>query len=322
MNVLVAEDDRVSALVLRRTLERMGHQPTVTADGEEAWAAFMTGDFHLVISDWMMPGMDGLDLCRKIRESGADSYTYVVLLTAKAQREDRLNALEAGVDDFLPKPLNQADLAARMKTAQRILSWEQQLREVNETLLRNSMLLAVQAAELDKMREDAEFLATHDVLTGVLSRRAWFSQATSTKPLGVAIFDVDFFKRVNDSYGHPAGDQVLIAVAQQLSEALGPNTIVGRVGGEEFGALLYDEPFDLAVSQCTYAVNSIAAEPFMLRDGRTVEVSVSAGLASWRAGKLIREDSLARTYEAADRLLYEAKRTGRAKLVSDWQKAA
>ena len=266
--------------------------------------------------------MDGLDLCRHIRQSGADSYTYVILLTARTQREDHLEALEAGVDDFLTKPLNQGDLAARMKTAQRILTWEHQLQEVNESLLRNTMVLAAQAAEIDRMREEAEYLATHDMLTGVLNRRAWFNAATSTKPTAVAIFDIDFFKGVNDEHGHPAGDDVLVSVARRLGQALADNATLGRIGGEEFAALFH-VAFEAAKSACGAALDAVSVTPIPVPNNRSITITVSAGLSPWLGkGHASREESLARTYEAADRLLYAAKRTGRGRLVADTPKAA
>lgn len=322
MRILIAEDDRVSALLLQRTLERMGHAVTVSTDGRDAWKAYQEDPFSLVISDWMMPGMDGLALCRCIRESGADSYTYVILLTARTQREDHLEALDAGVDDFLTKPLNQGDLAARMKTAQRILAWEHQLQDVNESLMRNAMVLAAQAAEIDRMREEAEYLATHDMLTGVLNRRAWFNAATSTKPTAVAVFDVDFFKGVNDAHGHPAGDDVLAAVAGRLSRALAEQAILGRIGGEEFAAL-FQVPFPEAETACAAALDAVGAAPIPLPNNQSITITVSAGLSSWLGrGHASREESLAHTYEAADRLLYTAKRSGRGCLVAEAPKAA
>ncbi|HEY5475454.1 MAG TPA: diguanylate cyclase [Tepidiformaceae bacterium] len=322
MRILIAEDDRVSALLLQRTLERMGHAVTVSTDGRDAWNAYQEDPFSLVISDWMMPGVDGLELCRNIRQSGADSYTYVILLTARAQREDHLEALDAGVDDFLTKPLNQGDLAARMKTAQRILTWEHQLQDVNESLLRNAMVLATQAAEIDRMREEAEYLATHDMLTGVLNRHAWFTAATSTKPTAVAIFDIDFFKGVNDEHGHPAGDGVLIHVTQRLNDALVDQATLGRIGGEEFAALFH-VAFTDAEEACSAALDAVGATPIPLPGGGSVTVTVSAGLSPWLGkGQLSREASLAQTYEAADKLLYSAKRAGRGRLVVETPKAA
>lgn len=317
MRVLIAEDDRVSALLLQRTLERMEHAVTVSTDGRDAWKAYQDNPFSLVISDWMMPGMDGLELCRNIRQSGADSYTYVILLTARAQREDHLEALDAGVDDFLIKPLNQGDLAARMKTAQRILTWEHQLQEVNESLLHNTMVLAAQAAEIDRMREEAEYLATHDMLTGALNRRAWFAAATSTKPTAVAIFDVDFFKGVNDEYGHPAGDEVLVSVADRLSQALSDHATLGRIGGEEFAAL-FEVAFETARRASVAALEAVGLTPIAVRNNKSITVTISAGLSPWLGkGNASREESLARTYEAADGLLYAAKRSGRGRLVVD-----
>ncbi len=322
MRVLIAEDDSVSALLLQRTLERMGHDTTVSTDGLEAWNAYQEGPFSLVITDWMMPSVDGLELCRRIRQSGADSYTYVILLTARTQREDHLEALEAGVDDFLTKPLNQGDLAARMKTAQRILTWEHQLQDVNESLLRNTMVLAAQAAEIDRMREEAEFLATHDMLTGVLNRRAWFSAATSTKPTAIAVFDVDNFKSVNDEHGHPAGDDVLASVAERLGQAMAGQATLGRIGGEEFAAL-FQVAFPGAKSACAAALAAVRATPIALPEGGSITITVSAGLSPWLGkGNLSREASLARTYETADKLLYAAKRSGRGRLIVNAAEAA
>jgi diguanylate cyclase (GGDEF)-like protein len=193
---------------------------------------------------------------------------------------------------------------------------------VNETLMENTILLAAQAAELERMRREAEFLATHDVLTGVLNRRAWFQQATSTKPHAVALFDIDHFKGVNDRYGHPAGDHVLLTVAARLAAALGDRASLGRVGGEEFGALLFDESFDVAVATCETALAEVAATVIELPSGGFTRMTLSAGVSPWISGRLSREESLALTYEAADRLLYQAKNAGRAQLAVSPLKSA
>ncbi len=321
MRVLVAEDDSVSALVLRRALERLSHEVVATSDWLEAWEAYQLERFPIVVSDWMMPRMDGLGLCQRIRSAGAQSYTYVILLTAKTQREDRLRALDAGVDDFLTKPPDQTELAARIHVAQRIVESERQLREVNESLIASSQAMAAQAAEMDRMRREAEHLAKHDALTGLLSRRAWFEAATSGRPSALAIFDIDHFKVVNDLYGHPAGDRVLRQVAARLTEAIEPVGVVGRIGGEEFGAL-FELAFASAESVCRRAVGAVADFPMELPGLPPIEVTVSAGLSRWLPGRLTREESLARTYEAADRALYEAKNVGRHRLVVHGDRAA
>ena len=241
MNILVAEDDTVSALILRRALERLGHTVFTASNGEDALSLFRQQSCSAVVSDWMMPGMDGLELCGRIRALSPERYTYILLLTAKTQREDRLMALAAGVDDFLTKPIDMADLTARIRVAERITNWQRQLQETNASLVQSSMALAAQAAEMNRLRIEAEYLASHDSLTSLLNRRAWFAAAESGSYTSLALFDVDRFKLVNDRHGHPAGDSVLRWVAETLAAAIGGCGVVGRLGGEEFG-VLFDMP--------------------------------------------------------------------------------
>ena len=125
MNILIAEDDSVSALALRRVLEKSGHVVTATVNGAEALAAWQQGSFPIVITDWMMPQVDGLEVCRRIRQSTHRPYTCIIMLTAKQTREDRVQALGEGVDVFLTKPLAAEDLIARIQVAERILLMEQ-----------------------------------------------------------------------------------------------------------------------------------------------------------------------------------------------------
>src|SRR3954467_2750735 len=151
MRVLIVEDDPMSALVLRRTLEAMGHETVAAADGLEAWELVQRHDIRLVISDWMMPRMDGLELCRRIRALDRHSYTYVIVVTAKRQRKDRVEALQAGADDLLSKPFDQGELLARAQVAQRILTMQEELqnRSLELELVRDE--LARQNARLTEM---------------------------------------------------------------------------------------------------------------------------------------------------------------------------
>ena len=314
MRTLVVDDDPVSALVLRKTLERMGHEPVVASNGLEALERHRLDPFPVIVSDWMMPGMDGLTLCRYVRDDRSDAYTYVILLTAKTQRRDRLEALQAGIDDFLTKPLDAAELAARLNVADRIVVSDTKLRELNASLLASSRELAAQAVELDRLRREAEYMATHDALTGVLSRRAWFDAAAIVTPLSVAVFDIDHFKGINDQYGHPMGDRVLQEVTLRLVRAVEPFGSVGRLGGEEFG-VLFDVPVNEAEAMCARAVEYVGAQPVRPSAELAVAVTISAGLVSWSHQGGTFEEALTQTYEAADATLYEAKRAGRQRLV-------
>lgn len=174
--------------------------------------------------------------------------------------------------------------------------------------------LEEQARALDELRAQAEYAATHDALTGVWSRRAWFDAAGQLRPQALALFDIDHFKRINDTYGHPAGDAVLVEVCRRLERALGEETVLGRLGGEEFGALFQCDPSE-AERRAEAAVQLVAAQPVQVDRRTAIAVSVSAGLSPWRSASGSREASLARTYDAADKALYRAKRAGRNRLV-------
>lgn len=134
MKILVADDDDVSALVLSDRLEELGYDVTVVENGTLAWDNIQTGAFRLLILDWMMPELDGMEIVRRVRETPSAAYTYIILLTGRTDRKDRLEALSGGVDDFLPKPLDQGELIARLKAADRILKSEEALRDSNEEL--------------------------------------------------------------------------------------------------------------------------------------------------------------------------------------------
>ena len=150
MKILIAEDDAVSAKILQFALESAGHEVTVTATGEEAYAAFDHSPVRVVVSDWMMPGMDGLDLCRQVRVRPKTDYTYFILLTAiNTGRENLRKAMDAGVDDFLPKPLDREAIMMRLRVAERIIEFATQIRQLKE-------LIPI-CMYCKKVRDDANF---------------------------------------------------------------------------------------------------------------------------------------------------------------------
>jgi diguanylate cyclase (GGDEF)-like protein/PAS domain S-box-containing protein len=206
------------------------------------------------------------------------------------------------------------DVTELMETQDEMLRVQEELETTIEALRANQVALEEQTAEMDRLRIAAERMANHDMLTGVANRRAWFAEATRVKPTAVAIFDIDFFKSVNDSYGHPAGDEVLREVARRLQSALPGTAFLGRLGGEEF-AVLFTGPFGEAREASAAAALAVGAEPITLEGSLKIHVTVSGGLAPWRVSGRIREQSLADTYEEADAALYEAKSSGRQQLV-------
>jgi two-component system cell cycle response regulator len=215
MKILIAEDDPISRRVLEAHLLEWGYEVVVASDGGEAWEIIQQPESpSLIISDWMMPNMDGLELCRKIREMKKSNYTYFIILTAKERQEDVVKDLQAGADDFLIKPFHQEELKYRVHIGERIIELEQRI------------LL----------------LASTDSLTGVLNRRAFMERMEveinrSTREnasLSLILTDIDYFKSINDRFGHQAGDLVLQRFTEQLSKSSRPYDFVGRYGGEEF----------------------------------------------------------------------------------------
>jgi diguanylate cyclase (GGDEF)-like protein/PAS domain S-box-containing protein len=197
-----------------------------------------------------------------------------------------------------------------------IVRAEEEMEETMEVLRANAVALEEQAAELDRLRIEAEYLANHDALTGALNRRAWFHQAATHTPTAIAIFDIDYFKTINDTYGHPAGDVVLREVAQRLEGTVGEAGMVGRIGGEEF-AVFFTVPAAEAKEIALRCVGEVAREPVAIGGGQELKVTVSGGFAPWQPAPEDRPlDALAVTYEAADRALYRAKEAGRHRLAA------
>jgi len=293
MRILIAEDQPTSALFLRRTLERLGHEVIVATNGAEAWRMVQDDEVSVVISDWMMPGIDGLELCRRIRLRAGLRYTYIILLTSKDLRAERLEGLRAGADDFLVKPPDADELAVRLQIAQRILGVQEQLERLN-----------VRLAEM----------VTTDGLTGVRNRRSFdevlqSSVSFATRkglPLSLVMLDVDQFKSFNDTFGHPAGDGVLRTVADLLRSNLREHDLVARYGGEEFVVLLpaTDRPESLIVGERLRA--AVADFTWSLRP-----VTISLGIATLSPGAL----APGRLVEDADQALYRSKQLGRNRVV-------
>ncbi|MGE5597217.1 MAG: PAS domain S-box protein [Hyphomicrobiales bacterium] len=197
-----------------------------------------------------------------------------------------------------------------------IVEAQQAQDELMEALRSNTQVLEEQAATLDRLWSEAEYTANHDMLTGALNRRAWFALGTSGPDWTVAIFDIDWFKKVNDGYGHPAGDAVLVEVTRRLeAEFAAVEGVVGRLGGEEFGVLLPAGSLSAARRACERAVQAVSTVPIALPGGQAIPVTVSVGLAPWHP-RPDRDEALWRTYEDADRALYEAKAAGRARVVA------
>jgi len=292
-SVLIAEDDPLFRRILQSWLQRWDYTVTAAENGRDAWDVLQKGDApQLLILDWMMPGMDGLELCRRIRNGEQTPYRYVLLLTAKDDKHDVVAGLEAGADDYLTKPFDVDELRARVRAGRRIL-------ELQEELIRAHGAL--------------EFEAAHDRLTSLLNRgaivdalhREVLRSLRTQDPLGIVMADIDFFKKINDSHGHLVGDSVLQEVARRLIATVRDYDLVGRYGGEEFLVVLPGCDARDLVTCAERLCRSIA-------DTRIsdLDVTLSVGVASLRQGghRFLDSEALLR---AADAALYTAKAEGR-----------
>jgi two-component system cell cycle response regulator len=293
-NVLIAEDDAMFRKILQSWLESWGYTVTVAADGDQAWNILQEKQApQLLILDWMMPKLTGIDLCRMVRERHSVLYHYILLVTAKDEKQDLVAGLEAGADDYISKPFNRNELRARLRTGRRILT--------------------LQADQIEA-RAELQFQATHDSLTGVWNRRAVydllhreFEQATRTeKTLGIIMLDLDYFKKVNDTYGHSAGDSVLEQTARRIEEVIRSYDLLGRYGGEEFLIVLPDCDREEA-EQCAERVRcAIAGKPIFTEAGAVwITTSLGTTIAEPRL------HSVREALAAADLGLYKSKDEGR-----------
>ena len=294
MRILLAEDSKVYRHLVTGFLRDWGFEVVIANDGSEAWDLLQKPDApRLALLDWILPGIDGVELCRKIRQRHAtEPYIYTLLLTSKSQKQDLLDAMQAGADDFLTKPFDAPELRARLLAATRIL-------EVQEQLV--------------KARESYRIAATHDSLTQVWNRAEIIdflgreiSRARRSKlPLGVVLVDIDHFKSVNDSIGHLAGDTVLKEVAQRMRSRLRIYDGVGRYGGEEFLLVLPGCDLETATSRAEELRLAICAQPITRKEH---SITVTASMGTALADPALSPDF---TLQVADAALYEAKRKGR-----------
>jgi diguanylate cyclase (GGDEF)-like protein len=248
----------------------------------------------LVILDWMMPGMDGDQICRNLRHRPRDRYTYVLMLSARGDRADLLLGLEAGADDYLSKPFDPAELKARLNTGRRIVH------------LHNELIAARDALRRQAARDSLTGVWNHAAILEVLDRELARARRED-RPLGVALADLDHFKRVNDTLGHLAGDAVLRSVSERFVQSMRPHDLIGRYGGEEFLIVLPGCDESGARKVCDRLRARIDNEK-VSHDGQAIPVTISIGATVFSAPYSSDAVGLVR---AADVALYRAKARGR-----------
>lgn len=301
MRTLVADDDPITATILSTTLTRGGMTVTVAHDGDIAWQQLNSiQPPALAILDWMMPNIDGLELCRRIRSTARLAGMYVILVTGRDSREDLVAGLEAGADDYMVKPIDLAELKARIGVGIRVANLQQ-------NLTRN-------VTELKATRDRLARLASTDALTSVYSRRWWFDLAEKefsrsrrySRVFSLLMADLDWFKQINDSYGHEAGDRVLNQFGTMLRTICRDSDVIGRLGGEEF-ALLLPETTAAAAQHLAGRITDGCRS--IIVDGSAADACCSCSL----GGTEVRaaDERLDNVLTRADQALYAAKRAGR-----------
>lgn len=297
MKVLLADDDLTSRTMLAAILKKSGYDPVPTAAGEAAWGMLRGSDAPmLVLLDWNMPGMDGLEVCRLIRQNESSNPPYVILLTGRGEKGDIVRGLEAGANDYISKPYDTEELQARISVGRRMMELQSNLVEARDAVVHQAM---------------------YDHLTDIFNRRAMLEQLsrelTRTRReegwLSVGICDIDHFKTINDTWGHQAGDEALVAFTRCVQASLRQYDHVGRYGGEEFLIMasgIAGGESDGLFERVRARVADTAIETLV----GAVSMTVSIGVAAGGPGSTV--DGLP---AAADTALYRAKDAGRNRVV-------
>lgn len=303
MRILVADDDPTALRIAQLTIQSLGHKCHTVTDGEQAWDEFRSWRPDAVISDWMMPGLTGLQLCSAIRShAGSGGYTYFIMVTGQGALAEVLEGMAAGADDYLVKPLDIDDLRARLIPAARVTSLYDQL--------------AHQQTELEGLNDELTAIARRDPLTGLGNRRALEEDLALLEARVIryghrycmALVDVDHFKPFNDSYGHQAGDDVLKIVAAELTAQVRGGDALYRYGGDEFLCIFPEQSLAtgaLALERMRSGLEKLAIDHV---DNALGVLTVSAGLAVLDVGH---SRPAADVLKDADRALYRAKERGR-----------
>jgi two-component system, cell cycle response regulator len=300
VRALIAEDDRVSSMILEKYLKGWGYDIVSVSNGEEAWQIIREGNVRLAIVDWMMPGINGIELCRLIRQENGHKYVYVILLTSRDQCLDILEGLTAGADEYMTKPVNFLELKARLQTGLRIIDLEDKLLDSNRRL---------------------EEMASRDGLTSLWNRAHILAFLDAElergerggRPTSALMVDVDNFKLINDTFGHSAGDIVLIELAKRLDRSVRKYDKVGRYGGDEILVVLPDCGRAEATKVGERLRKAISGKSVRTPAG---EMSISITLGCSVSDEIL-EPTAKALIEASDAALYRGKSLGKNLVVLD-----
>jgi diguanylate cyclase (GGDEF)-like protein len=312
LTILAIDDDRSTLLVLEHLLRGLGHTVYTAPDGKTGLARAISLRPQIIISDWIMPGLDGLALCKALRQTEEGQQMYFIVLSALEQDDQLVEAFESGVDDYLTKPFTPRVLAARLRAGLRVIHLQEEARRDSENLRKFAAELAVANRRLQQA-------ALTDPLTGLPNRRyamerldqEWAGALRNNRPLSCLVLDLDRFKHINDTHGHDIGDLVLRQASAVLRKEARTEDGICRIGGEEFLVICADTPLPAAMQLAERLRNAIALTRFS-NGAVSCTTTVSVGVAQ-RTPEMQRADEL---FKAADNALYAAKGAGRNRVMA------
>jgi diguanylate cyclase (GGDEF)-like protein len=308
LRILVVDDDPVMLRVLIKLLSSSGHDVRGASDGDMALRIALETCPQLVITDWIMPGADGLELCRSLRGTDFGRQMYIILLTGQSDEQLLVDAFDAGVDDYVVKPFQAKPLFARIRAALRVI-------KLQDELFRDKQRIEKISADLAVANRRLEMDALTDVLTGLPNRRYlmerlshdWAVARRSGQPLACMVLDIDHFKQINDTFGHDVGDQVLERVAMILKNSVRSTDVVCRHGGEEFIVVSADSDLESSLrsaERLRHAVETNVTSAFpQIQRFVTVSIGVAVRNEQTRTPEAL--------LKAADEAMYRAKQSGR-----------
>jgi diguanylate cyclase (GGDEF)-like protein len=307
LRLLVVDDDKSVLMLLDKLLAHAGYTVFTAGNGREALHTAMECRPHLIVADWLMPEMDGIEFCRALRNTKIGRGVYLVLLTGIEDETRLVEAFEAGVDDYVLKPINPKMLLARLRAGERVVNLQTEVESDREEIRRT-------AAELAMTNRRLQEAALLDPLTGIPNRRyamdriqqEWAAAERGARPLACMLIDVDHFKRINDTYGHDVGDLVLQRVAETLKQSARLQDVIARIGGEEFLAVCPDTDAS-AASQCAERLRQAVGGMRIGVGNVTLQLTISVGVAAMDPG-MTSPDSM---IKASDQAVYAAKQAGR-----------
>ncbi|HEY6926951.1 MAG TPA: diguanylate cyclase [Steroidobacteraceae bacterium] len=310
LRILLAEDEPVQRRLFQRTLEGHGYRVEVACSGEEALQRVLRGDIHILLTDWDMPGLDGAELCRRIREARLRDYLYILMVTSHSAASDMAFAINAGANDYIRKPLERMELLARLSSAAKLVAVQQELRATIDEL-------SLAKAEIERMsRMDPALGCFNKSYLNDQLPRAVAHARRHREPLVLLLADLDAFKRVNDTYGHMVGDEILKRFVDRIPGCLRAGDWIARFGGEEFAIIL--PATDLKSGQAVAEkLRDVCAAQAYSTSAASLEVTVSLGVAALEAPAGARADKSDLTkvvndlLSRADSALYRSKREGR-----------